>query len=196
MRKTVALPFAFLALASVIAAGCSGSGYSAATPTSTATPFPVPSSTCTPPPGEAIQGVFPKDGSLAAPNLQGIVIAVAPNPLPTNWFFYSAFSPSSQVSPILSYPTNLGFFATPIPSPGPSGGPTSTPLPTPSDPPTFAPSFGKPIFESASNGTFANGNSKFTIYAANSNCFPGIPLQTFTTTLTDSPTPTPTPLPT
>jgi hypothetical protein len=190
MRKTVALPFAALALASVIAAGCSGTGYNG-TSAPTSTPFPIPSTPCTPPPF-GLQVVFPRNGDTNAPNLQGIVIAVAPNPLPTNWFFYASFQTSTQIT----FPTNIGFFSTPIPSPGPSGGPTSTPFPAPSDTPTFSPSFGTPIFESASIGKFANGQSKFTIYLANTNCFPGVAYNTFTTSLNDSPTPTPTPAPT
>jgi len=191
MRKTVAAPFAALALAALVAAGCSGgSNNQAVTASGTPTPFPIPSSTCTPPPNEAIQEVFPQNGSITAANLQGVVIAVAPDPLPTSWFFYASFNVASAIT----YPSTIGFFATPVPAPGSTAGSTPTPLPTPSDPPTFAASYGTPIYESASLGTFAN-NSKFTIYIANTGCFPGIPLSTFTTTLTDSPTATPSPSP-
>jgi hypothetical protein len=187
MRKTVALPFAALALAAVIAAGCSGSGYTAATSTSTPTPTPLPSATCTPPPGESIQQVFPQNGSTNAANLQGVVFAVSPNPLPTNWYFYatSTFGTTAGTN-------QIGFLATPVPAPGASAGATATPLPIPSDTPLFA----NPIYESASIGKFANGMTKFTIFLANTNCFPGITESTFTTSLNDSPTPTPSPVPT
>ena len=188
MRKTVALPFAVLALASVIAAGCSGSGYNAATATSTPTPVPSALPACTAPPApEMVQQVFPQNGSTSAANLQGVVFAVAPNPLPTNWYFYatSAFGTTAGTA-------QIGFLATPVPAPSASAGATPTPLPNPSDTPLFA----NPIYESASIATFANNMTKFTIFLANTNCFPGITMSTFTTTLTDSPTPTPSPVPT
>jgi hypothetical protein len=79
-----------------------------------------------------------------------------------------------------------------VPVPASTAGSTPTPLPVPSDTPLFA----NPIYETASVGTFANGMTKFTVFLANTNCFPGLTESTFTTTLTDSPTPTPTPLPT
>ena len=88
MRKTVALPFVAIALASIVAAGCSGSGNTAVSATGTPTPVPVPTATCTPPAGYSVQQVFPQKGSTTAANLQGVVFAVAPNPLPTNWYFY------------------------------------------------------------------------------------------------------------
>ena len=187
MRKTVALPFVGLALASIIAAGCSGAGNNqAVTASGTPTPFPSPTASCTPPPGESIQQVFPQNGSVTAANLQGVVFAVAPNPLPTNWYFY-ATSPFGSTAGTPS----IGFLATPVPVPGSTAGATPTPLPSPSDTPGFA----NPIYESASIGTFAN-NTKFQIFLANTNCFPGLAESSFTTTLTDSPTPTPSPSPT
>jgi hypothetical protein len=188
MRKTVALPFAGLVLTAILAAGCGGSGNLASTASGTPTPFASPSAACATPAGEAIQEVFPQNGATAAANLQGIVIAVAPNPLPTNWFFYVSFNTPSAIT----YPGTIGYFATPVPVPGSTAGSTPTPLPTPSDTPTMAASFGTPIFESASLGTFAN-NSKFTVYAASTTCFPGIQLSSFTTSITDQPTPTPSP---
>ncbi len=185
MKKTVALPFVAIALTALVAAGCSGTGYTAATATNTPTPIPIPTSTCTPPPGESIQQVFPQNGSINAPNLRGVVFAVAPNPLPTNWYVYatSAFGTTASTG-------SIGYLATPIPAPGSTAGATPTPLPVPSDTPLFA----NPIYESTSIGTFAT-NTKFTIFLANSNCFPGLAQSTFTTSLTDSPTPTPTPSP-
>jgi len=123
--------------------------------------------------------VFPQNNMLNQPNLEGVVFAVAPSPLPTNWYVYatSTFGSTAGTS-------SIAFLATAAPS--------ATPFPTPSDTPSFAPSLGPPIYESASIGTFAN-NTAFTIYLANTNCFPGIQESTFTTSLTDSPTATPSP---
>ncbi|HEY5348563.1 MAG TPA: hypothetical protein VIJ64_02490 [Candidatus Lustribacter sp.] len=186
MKKTVALPFAAIALTALVAAGCSGTGYTAATATGTPTPVPVPTSTCTPPPGVSIQQVFPQNGSVTAANLRGVVFAVAPSPLPTNWYIYATSTFGSTAGT-----TSTAFLATPVPVPGSTAGATPTPLPSPSDTPLFA----NPIYESASLGNFAN-NTKFTIFLANSNCFPGLPESTFTTTLTNSPTASPSPSPT
>ena len=187
MRKTVALPFIAIALASVIAAGCSGTG--AYNPNANATPTPLPSPTisCVPsmfPAGEQVQMVFPQNGSINAPNLEGVVFAVSPNPLPTNWYIYavSTFGSTQNTS-------SIAFLAVPSPAPGSTAGSTPTPLPTPSDTAAFA----NPIYESASIGTFANNNTKFTIYLANTTCSPGIAESTFTTNITDLPSPSPTP---
>jgi len=180
MRKTVALPWVALALASLIAAGCSSNAYNPATASSTPTPFPTPTIACTPPAGESVQMVFPQNGSLTAANLQGVVFAVAPSPLPTNWYVYA-----TSVNGTTAGTSSIAFLATPVAA---ATGSTPTPLPTPSDMPTFA---GTPIYESASIGTFAN-NTHFQVFLANTNCFPGLPESAFTTTLTDSPTPTPT----
>jgi hypothetical protein len=183
MRKTVALPWVALTLAALIAAGCSSNSYNPATAFSTPTPFPTPTIACTPPASESVQMVFPQNGSVTAANLLGVVFAVSPNPLPTNWYVYA-----NSVNGTTSGTSSIAFLATPVPIPGSAAGSTPTPLPTPSDMPTFA---GTPIYESASIGNFAN-NTKFTIFLANTNCFPGLAESTFTTTLTDSPTPTPT----
>ncbi len=183
MRKTVALPFVAIALASIIVAGCSASGNQAVTATGTPTPVPVPSATCTPPAGYQIQEVFPQKGSTTAANLQGVVFAVAPNPLPTNWYVYATSTYGTTAGT-----SSIAFLATPVPIPGSTAGSTPTPLPTPSDTPAFA----NPIYESASLGTFAN-NTTFQIYLANPSCFPGLTESSFTTTLNDSPTATPSP---
>jgi hypothetical protein len=183
MRKTAALPLAFLSIfAAAIVAGCAN-GNIASTGGAPAA-IPTPTDACTQPPGITnIQMVFPQNNAAAAPNLQGIVIAVAPIPLPTNWFFYSssvAFGSTWGTS-------SIGFLQTPSPSV-----PTPTPLPSPSDTPLFP----NPIYESASNGIFANSATtvdKVTIYLANASCYPGIQLSTFTTATVDTPTPTPTP---
>jgi hypothetical protein len=184
MKNTVAA-FAALAIASIVAAGCSGNGNSAIT-TSGPTPIPTPSVACTNPPGEAIQEVFPQNGATGVANLQGVVIAVAPNPLPTNWFFYAKFGPNQQVT----YPQTISGPFLPLATPSPGASTTPTPFPTPSDAPSFAPSFGTPIFEAASFGTFAT-SAQFIIFLANTNCFPGLQMSSFTTATVDTPTATP-----
>jgi hypothetical protein len=193
MRKSVALPFAAVALAAIVAgAGCSGSG-TTVSGNSTPTPIPLPTVTCTPPPGESIQMVFPQANASNQPNLQGVVFAVAPNPLPTSWYFYvTHVSGTSTLSTLGT--AQIGFLATPSPQPtvAPTASATAvstgTPLPTPSDTPLFA----NPIYEIASLGIFANSTT-FTVYLANTSCSPGIQESTFTTSDTDLPSPTPVP---
>jgi hypothetical protein len=185
MKNAVALPWVLLALASLITAGC-GNKYNqiANNSFSTPTPLPIPTATCTPPPGESIQMVFPQNGSITAANLQGVVIAVAPSPLPSNWYVYATSTFGSTFNT-----TSVAFLSTPAPAPGSTAGSAATPLPVPSDTPLFP----NPIYETASIGTFAT-NTQFTIFLANSNCFPGLTQSTFTTTLTDTPaTPVPSP---
>jgi hypothetical protein len=189
MRKTVALPFIGIALASVIAAGCSGTGAYNPNANSTPTPLPSPTIACTTsmfPAGEQVQMVFPQNGGTAVANLQGVVFAVAPNPLPTNWFVYATFGTQST-----EFTNSIAFLAVPTPS----ASATPTPLPTPSDMPS--PSLGpNPIYETASIGTFANstgGASKFTIFLATASCSPGIAYSTFTTSVNDQPSPSPSP---
>ncbi len=205
MKNAVALPWVFLALASLITAGC-GSKYNAiaANNYATPTPLPIPTATCTPPPGYTIQMVFPQSNAPNAPvaaNLQGVVFAIgpspqpgtgSPSPLPTNWYVY-ATSPTfgTPLNPSSTFnTTSVNFLATPIPAPGSVAGSTPTPLPVPSDSPL--PGFTNFIYETTSIGIFAN-LSQWTIYLANSNCYPGLMENTFTTTLTDTPTPTPSP---
>ncbi len=186
MRKTVALPFIAIALASVIAAGCSGTGAYNPNANSTPTPLPSPTISCTPslfPAGEQVQMVFPPQNGSNVANLQGVVFAMSPNPLPTNWYIY-AKTPTGSTQGTSS----IAFLALPSPAPGSTAGATPTPLPTPSDTPNFA----NPIYESASIGTFAN-NTTFTIYLASTTCSPGIAYSTFTTNITDLPSPSPTP---
>ncbi len=191
MKKSVALPFVALALASTIAVGCSGNGNVAATASGTPTPFPSPTASCTPPPGYTIEQVFPQNialpgnSGLLAANLQGVVFAISPSPLPTNWYIYATSTYGST-----AFTNSVGFLATPVPVPGSTASSTPTPLPTPSDTP-----IPNAIFETASIGTFAN-NTTFQIYLANTNCYPGLMESSFKTTLTDSPTATPSPSPT
>lgn len=194
MNTSVALPFAVIILASIIA-GCGASGNVA---TGAATPAPTPSVACTSPPGYTIQEVFPQNNQTGQANLQGVVFAVGPSPqpggvpspLPTNWFFYVTLNTTNDVPGTSSYPASIGFLATPVPVPGSTAGATPTPLPTPSDAPTNA-AFSNYLYESASNGTFAN-SSQFTVFLANTNCYPGIQESTFGTAATDLPSPQPT----
>jgi hypothetical protein len=193
MRNTTALPLAILSLVALAGAvvGCSGSGIGTAAPGATSTPI-VPSATCGPtslPTGEQVQMVFPQQNGTNQPNLQGIVVAVSPNPLPTDWYFYVTSSLGSTLGT-----QQIGLLATPSPVPSPATGgtavPTGTPLPTPSDTPAFP----NPIYEVASIGNFAN-STQFQVYLASSTCV-GLKLNAFTTASTDLPTPTPTPAPT
>jgi len=193
MKNATALPYAALVMASIVAAvgaGCANGNL--ATPTTPPTPIPSPTASCTPPAGETIQMVFPQNGSLNAANLQGIVVAVAPNPLPTSWFFYVVYNATTS-----SYPNTIGVLATPAPAMTPSPGstatppPTPSPLPTPSDTPS-SPALANPIYESASLGTFAT-SSRFTVYLASAGCYPGIAQSTFTTATVDTPTASPSP---
>jgi hypothetical protein len=195
MNTSVALPCVIIALASIVA-GCGSSGNVA---TSAPTPVPTPSVACTSPAGYTIQEVFPQNLQGGQANLQGVVFAVGPSPqpggvpspLPTSWFFYVTYNTVAGQPGTSSYPSSIGFLATPVPAPGSTASSTPTPLPTPSDAPTN-PAFVNYIYESASIGTFAN-SANFTVFLANTNCYPGIPESTFSTAPTDLPSPSPTP---
>jgi hypothetical protein len=189
MRKTVALPYVFVALASLIVAGCGGGyGQTAATANASPTPFPSPTASCTPPAGYTIQEVFPQNGGTAVANLQGVVFAIGPSPqpggvpspLPTNWYYYVVSAAGTS-----AFSNSITPLATPTPQPGSTAGATPLPLPTPSDSPK--PGFTNYLFETATVGNFAN-NTSFTVYLANTSCFPGLPESTFTTAPTDTPT--------
>jgi hypothetical protein len=176
MKKT--LPqFAFLAVVAIIVGSGVGCANRPVAISGGATPFPYPSAACTTPPGETIQQVFPQNGAVNAPNLLGIVIVAAPNPLPTDWFFYASSKYGN------TYPTSVGVL-TPL-----SAQASPTPLPSPTDTPML-PNFS---VETGSIGTFATSTT-FTIYLASSTCYPGLAESVFTTSSVDSPaTPSPTP---
>jgi hypothetical protein len=188
MRKTVALPFIAIALASVIAAGCSGTGGYNPSGNSAPTPTPLPSATgqCVLPAGETVQMIFPIPSQSLAPNQQGVVFAVSPNPLPTNWYMYATSSFGSTQNT-----NSIAFLGTPAPAPGSTAGSTPTPLPTPSAAPIVA----NPIYETASIGIFTATNpvTTFSIFLANTTCAQGIAQGSFTTGQTDIPSPTPAP---
>jgi hypothetical protein len=156
MRKSTALPFAVLLLAGLVAAaaGCGGQYIGGSTAGATPSPAAVPSTQCGADPfpaGEQVQMVFPQKNQTNQPNLQGIVVAVAPNPLPTgtplptpsdtpafaNPIFEVAsigtFANSTQFQVYLASSTCVGYklnaFTTastdlPSPTPTPSASPT------------------------------------------------------------------------
>ena len=176
MRKTAVLPFLAIALASVIVAGCGGTGaYNAAT---NSTPAPLPSATgqCALPAGESVQMVFPIPTQSQAPNIEGVVFAVSPNPLPTNWYMYASSSFGSTQNT-----NSIAFLATPVPVPGSVAGSTPTPLPTPS----AALNVPTAIYETASIGNFSATTTTFNIFIANTNCATGIAEGNFTTGAAD-----------
>lgn len=175
MKNAVALPGFLLLLLAAIIAGC-GSAQNAAAYNALPTPIPSPTTPCTSPPGYQIQMVFPQSRASMQPNLLGVVFAVAPSPLPTNWFVYATSTFGSTYGT-----SSINFLATAAPS--------ATPFPTPSDTPLFTPA----VFESTSIGVFANNNTTFAILLANSNCYPGVPEGSFTTATIDQPTATPSP---
>lgn len=193
MRISTALPFVALAATAVVAgiAGCGGSSvYTASTPS----PVVTPTGACAFPTGETAQMLFPVNGGIGVANLQGLVFAVSPSPLPTNWYVYATVGGKANADGSLpagvtstQNTSSTAFLATPSPSPSP-GSATPTPLPTPSSTP-LASSY---VFETASIGTFAT-NTQFEIYLANQNCAIGLDMGGFTTATVDTPTPTPSP---
>lgn len=152
-RPSLAAPFAVLALAALIA-GCSTNKATIAT---APTPIPTPTAACTTPPGESIILAFPQVGPTSVPNGNGVVIAAAPNPLPTNWYTYvsSSFGNASG-----------GFLQSIAPSA----------VPTPSTTPPFA----NPNYQLSAYGIFTPGTT-FTVFLANTVCYPGLNLGGFTT---------------
>lgn len=177
MKNVVALPGFLLLLLAAIIAGC-GSAQNAAAYNALPTPIPSPTASCVLPSGYQVQMVFPQNGAVNQPNLQGLVFAVAPNPLPTNWFAYATSTFGSTYGT-----SSINFLATAAPS--------ATPFPTPSDTPSFTPA----VYEGTSIGTFANNATQFTIWLATSTCYPGVMESTFTTATIDQPTATPSPAP-
>lgn len=186
MKNAVARPLFFLILAAAIIAGC-GSKQNATAVANLPTPFPTPTTPCATPPGYQIQMVFPQQNGSPQPNLQGVVFAVAPAPLPTNWFVYATSTFGALPLGSTYGTSSIGFPAAPVPS--------ATPLPTPSDTPLFTPA----VYESTSIGIFSNSMNAdvtFTILLATSTCYPGIKEGSFTTTVSDTPSATPSPSPT
>lgn len=154
MKNTTAASFAALVVAAAIA-GCAGGNY--ATAVSTPSPAPTPTVACTSPPGSSFQLLFPAPGPTVSgivTNNQGVLVAVAPTALPTNWYGYVS---SAAFGVALGDPP--AFLTTVLPSPAPT--PTATPL------------IPNATVEYFPFGIFATGNT-WTVFLANSNCFPGI----------------------
>jgi hypothetical protein len=176
MKTTIGLACAALALGAAIAS-CSGNG-NLASPTSTPTPVPVPTGACTTPPGEQIQVVYPP---LNAVNVStgNIIIAVAPNPLPSTANLYvQVYNVSSAGGPV------------PMPTGTPIGAPTGAPLlntPTYGTPlqtipiaqlpsGSLVPPFPFPIYQQSNFGGLFGAGLFFQIYLGASTCSPGISL--------------------
>lgn len=94
----------------------------------------------------------------AQSGLQGVVVAVSPQPLPTNWYVYVSASPFPS-------PAAQGFLTTP-----------PNPLPTP----LAVIPFPNPIYQYSPSSYFATG-TQWTAYLANTSCFPGVNIGTFQT---------------
>ena len=151
-----------LASASILAAGCGGSGAYSAANTATPTPVPTPSVACTMPPGIGVSLAYPPPGPSPSPSVlpyaQGIIIVASPVPLPTNWYVYAV---SNLASPPATSPPAIGGTMTSPPSPMPT--------------PFFDPGNANETFQYSPNGIFnTNPGAQWTTYIANTNCFPGV----------------------
>jgi hypothetical protein len=157
MKNIIVAAFAAIVLGAVVAS-CGGNG-NVATATATPTPVATPSTPCQSIPNTQIQVVYPKPDASGI-STGTIVVAVAPQPLPTNYLLYvtsvdtttqlqigTAFGKALQVIPVSAVPPN-----------------------------SLNPPFAFPIYESSDfGGTFGTGLT-FSVFLANSNCFPGISL--------------------
>lgn len=162
MKNSLLGFLAALATAAVLAAGCGGSGAYTAANTATPTPVPTPSIACTMPPGETVALAYPPPGPSPSasflPYSQGIIIAAAPIPLPTDWYVYATSS-----------------LVVPPASPVPAAGGTMTSPPSPFPTPFSDPGLANETFQYSPNGIFnTNPGSTWTTYIANTNCFPGV----------------------
>jgi hypothetical protein len=160
MKNIILGAFAAIVLGAAIAS-CGNNG-NVATATSTPSPVATPSTPCTPPPPPAqIQVVYPIPNSVGVTNLGSIVIAIAPSPLPTNYLLYVGVE-STETQTFLG--NAFGGQLTVI---------SASQVPQPQ----LIPPFAFPIYESSSNfgGTFGTGDT-FSVFLANTNCFPGTSL--------------------
>lgn len=154
MKNSLAGSLALLA-AIALAAGCGG-GYGNTNPAPTPTPVPTPTVACTMPPGTSVALSYPPPvpATTASPfYTTGVIIAVAPSPLPTNWFVYVTSTFSSTPAPLATL--------------------TSPPSPMPSN--TVDPKLPGETFQYSPGGGFGNGGT-FSTFLANANCFPGVPI--------------------
>jgi hypothetical protein len=160
MKRQIAVPFAALVLAAAFIAGC-GKSANFATPSQTPTPVPTPTIACATPAGTTIELAYPIPGATGVPSLltvpatNGIMLLVAPSPLPTNWYVYvkSANGVAAQT--------------------GPTATPTTLPTPIAPQPSGF-------VYQYFDIGQFAVSTT-FQVFAANVQCYPGLELGSFTT---------------
>ena len=158
MKNIIVAAFAAIVLGAAIAS-CGNNG-NVATATSTPTPVATPSTPCTPPPPPTqIQVVYPQPNAVGV-TTGTIVIAIAPSPLPTNYKLYVTVESTETQQSI-----------------GNAFGGQLTVIPVSQVPqPSLNPPFAFPIYESSDfGGTFGTGDT-FSIYLANTNCFPGTSL--------------------
>jgi len=172
MKKQIAVPFAALAFIAAFVVGC-GKTSNLAQISATPTPIPIPTATCTPVPGETVALAYPENGatnvpsltSLASPSpgpsVNGIALIVAPTALPTNFYVYV-----TQTSPT----------ATPAPQTGPTVLPSTLPSPI-----ATLPAIAGAQYEYFDIGQFGTPTLTYYVYYANTSCFPGIQLGSFTT---------------
>ena len=150
-----------LGAAAVLAAGCGGSGAYSATNVATPTPVPTPSVACTMLPGEQVSLVYPPASPVPTPSgsvyAGGIVVAAAPVPLPTNWYVYA-------VSPL---------------STSPASGQTMTAPPSPLPTPFTDPGLANETIQYSPNGTFGSAVGTWNVFVANTSCFPGVQIGSF-----------------
>jgi hypothetical protein len=154
MKNFIVAAFAAIVLGAVIAS-C-GSNGNVATATATPTPVATPSTPCTPPPNTQIQVVYPQPNSTGI-TTGTIVVAVAPQPLPTNYLLYVT---SIETSTKLQIGTAFGQSLQVIPF-------SSVPQPS------LNPPFAFPIYESSNFGGIFGAGDTFSVFLANSNCYPG-----------------------
>jgi hypothetical protein len=163
MNKSLAGSLAALAL-TALAAGCGNYGTTAPA----ATPIPTPAIACTAPP-QTVALAYPPPGAAptASPNYSGIILAVAPTPLPTDWFAYVQITLASP-TPLPSATPFTAFDNTPL----------STTVPSPLPSLLRDPKLPNETYEFSSLGAFANSAS-FKVFVRSINCFPGIQVGAF-----------------
>jgi hypothetical protein len=157
MKNIIVVAFAAIALGAAIAS-CGNNG-NVATATTTPTPVATPSTACTNPPVSQVQVVYPEPNSTGI-STGTIVIAVAPSPLPTN---YKLYVNVATTTPLTQLGTAFGQALTVIPF---------SAVPQPSLNPPFA----FPIYESSYFGGLFGAGDTFSVYLANSDCYPGTSL--------------------
>jgi hypothetical protein len=157
MKNIIIAAFAAVVLGAAIAS-CGNNG-NVATSTATPTPIPLPSTPCTPPPNVQVQVVYPQPLSTGI-STGTIVIAVAPSPLPTNYKLYvTVEDTATQTSLGTAFGQQLQVIS-------------SSQVPQPQ----LIPPFVAPIYESSYFGGLFGANDTFSVYLANTNCYPGTSL--------------------